>query len=241
MTFLYRLKKIGLTPYKLYMRQKNRHLTGFRKAAFELHYYRPSLFKFFKAHDTQDILHQVDLPKNSVVLDIGAYTGDWSKILMKLYDPYIIAFEPDPKNFKSLSKLAETHCRLTPLPYGVSDKDQRAQLSLSHMGSSIFPPPNSNGNMPTAEIELRAIDKVWNSLNLTTVNLMKINIEGGEFPLLEHMIECDMLKNVDTFMIQFHEWHPRAYHRRRKIRKALSKTHNCVWDYYFVWEKWDRK
>jgi hypothetical protein len=67
---------------------------------------------------------------------------------------------------------------------------------------------------------------------------MKINIEGAEFPLLERMIECNLLRKVDCFLIQFHEWHPGAYKRRRKIRKALSESHRLVWDYHFIWEKW---
>jgi hypothetical protein len=70
---------------------------------------------------------------------------------------------------------------------------------------------------------------------------MKINIEGAEFPLLERMIETELLKQVDCFMIQFHEWHPGAYHRRREIRKALRKSHKLDWDYHFVWEKWSVK
>ena len=59
-----------------------------------------------------------------------------------------------------------------------------------------------------------------------------------QFPLLEKMIEADLLRNVDCFMIQFHEWHPGAYGRRKKIQKELSKTHRLLWDYHFVWEKW---
>ena len=73
------------------------------------------------------------------------------------------------------------------------------------------------------------------------VDLMKINIEGSEFPLLERMIDCDLLGEVRCFLIQFHEWHPGAYRRRRRIQRALAKTHTKVWDYPFIWEKWQRR
>jgi hypothetical protein len=69
---------------------------------------------------------------------------------------------------------------------------------------------------------------------------MKINIEGAEFPLLDRMIKTGLLQNVDCFLIQFHEWHPGAYKKRRHIREALSRTHRLEWDYYFIWEKWVR-
>ena len=53
--------------------------------------------------------------------------------------------------------------------------------------------------------------------------------------------EKDMLGRVDTFLIQFHEWHPNARKRRIAIQQALSRTHTLEWNYDFVWEKWVRK
>jgi hypothetical protein len=109
------------------------------------------------------------------------------------------------------------------------------------LGSTIFTNPEHASDVETASTKIRAVDSVFKELNLKNVDLMKINIEGAEFPLLEKMIECQLLGNVDCFMIQFHEWHPGAYRRRKAILKELSKTHKLVWDYNFIWEKWVRK
>ena len=89
-------------------------------------------------------------------------------------------------------------------------------------------------------MEIAAVDRIWDELKLGQVDLMKINIEGAEFPLLDKMIKADLLNKVDCYMIQFHEWHPGAYRKRRRIREELSKTHRLEWEYYFVWEKWVR-
>lgn len=238
----YQIKKALMKPRTFFMRRKERHLTGFIKAALELHYYRPAFYKFIDATAAnKHILHEASIDAQSIVLDVGAYTGEWAQHLAERYDPYILAFEPDPQNYATLQKKAAINPKLTPIPYGLGDKDEVVQISISSMGSSIFNNPNAQTTKNTAEAQIHAIDSAWKMLSLSKVDLMKINIEGAEFPLLERMIECDMLKSVDSFMIQFHEWHPGAYHRRRRIRKALSKTHNCVWDYHFVWEKWDRK
>ncbi|MGC1507625.1 FkbM family methyltransferase [Ketobacter sp.] len=231
-----------MKPRTLIMRHKEKHLTGFTKAALELHYYRPSLYKFYRAEENNPhLLHEADLGPESLVLDVGAYNGDWAKKLIKRYNPTVLAFEPDPGNYNALKKKESEYPKLTAIPYGISDKNEASEIQLSHMGSSIFDIPNASGELKTATIQLHAVDTVWKDLDLKKVSLMKINIEGGEFPLLERMIDTDLIKEVESFMIQFHEWHPGAYHRRRKIRKALAKTHNCVWDYHFVWEKWDRK
>ena len=115
-----------------------------------------------------------------------------------------------------------------------------AEFTLKGLGSSMYDERDSSADAPRTTVEIAAIDRVWGELKLENVGLMKINIEGAEFPLLEKMIECDLLKCVDCFLIQFHEWHPGAYKKRRRIRDELAKTHRLEWDYYFVWEKWVR-
>ena len=88
---------------------------------------------------------------------------------------------------------------------------------------------------------IKDVALLWQSLQLKSVDLMKINIEGGEFSLLERMTDVNLHTQVDCFLIQFHEWHPNAYQRRARIRKTLAKTHNLQWDYHFIWEKWVRR
>jgi len=40
-------------------------------------------------------------------------------------------------------------------------------------------------------------------------------------------------------MVQFHEWHPKAYRRRWAIRKVLRRSHREVWCYPWIWELWE--
>jgi FkbM family methyltransferase len=236
---LYQLKKTALYPRKLYMRHKENLEPGFMRGALETHYYRPAFYKWLRAISADRLLlHEADIDSDSIVLDAGAYTGEWAQEIMDKYSPTIHAFEPDPRNYQQLERKAQAISRLMPYNFGLGDKNETVRMKLEHMGSSIFSDTSSKKEGPWADVEIRDIADTWNSLALDRVDLMKINIEGAEFPLLERMIEADLLKKVDCFMIQFHEWHPGAYRRRRKIRKAMSKTHRLVWDYHFVWEKW---
>ncbi len=156
------------------------------------------------------------------------------------YDPVIYAFEPNPRSFELLQQKAVSNPKLQPLPYGLGDEDLTVDFTLNGLGSSMCDDRSSNSGMPRIKVDIAAIDRVWRDLKLGHVDLMKINIEGAEFPLLDKMIRANLLNNVDCFMIQFHEWHPGAYAKRRRIREELSKTHRLEWDYYFVWEKWVR-
>jgi FkbM family methyltransferase len=235
----YQLKKALLYPRKLYMRQKENLEEGFIRSALELHYYRPAFYKWLAAiNANRHLLIEADIDADSVVLDAGAYTGEWAQEIIDRYNPTVHAFEPDPRNYKHLAKRAQANSRLIPHSFGLGDKSEHVRMSLELMGSSVFSDTSGKNGVPWAEIEIRDIVDAWQSLALGRVELMKINIEGAEFPLLERMIEANLLKNVDCFMIQFHEWHPGAYRRRRAIRKAMNKTHRLVWDYHFIWEKW---
>jgi FkbM family methyltransferase len=236
---LYQLKKTVLYPRKLYMRHKENFEPGFMRSAMELHYYRPEFYKWLGAISTNAmLLHEADIDSDSIVIDAGAYTGEWAQEIIDRYNPTIHAFEPDPRNYKKLEERARLQSHLIPYKYGLGDRNEAVRITLEFLGSTIFSDASDKKGVPSAEVEIRDIAETWNLLALDRVDLMKINIEGAEFPLLERMIAADLLEKVGCFMIQFHEWHPGAYHRRRDIRAALSKTHRLVWDYHFIWEKW---
>jgi FkbM family methyltransferase len=235
----YQIKKTLLYPRKIYMRYRENLKPGFMRSALELHYYRPAFYKWLKDRSANEhLLHEADISSESVVLDVGAYIGEWAQEIINLYDPEILAFEPDPRNFKQLEKRAQDNPRLTPYRYGLGEKNENVRMKLEYMGSSVISDDTENNEAPSASAEIRDIFDTWNTLTLERIGLMKINIEGGEFSLLERMIETGLIKKVDCYLIQFHEWHPGAYRRRKKIRKAMGKTHRLVWDYHFVWEKW---
>jgi FkbM family methyltransferase len=237
----YQFKKALLYPRKLYMRRKENFEPGFLRQAMELHYYRPAFYRWCGAVSANpDLLHEARIDSESVVIDAGAYIGEWAREIIDRYDATIHAFEPDPRNFKLLREKSQANPGIIAHEYGLGDKNDRVRMTLEFLGSTMFS-GSADENVPSAEVEIRDIVDVWQTLGYDRVDLMKINIEGAEFPLLERMVAADLLGKVDCFLIQFHEWHPGAYSRRRKIRKALSRTHTLAWDHHFVWEKWVRK
>lgn len=237
----YQIKKALMLPWKLYKRNQEKLEPGFIKSALELHYYRPTFYKWLAGvNANKNLLHEANLEHDSLVLDVGAYTGEWAQEVIELSNPKILAFEPDPFNFKQLEKRAAILPGLTAFPYGLGDKTEDVKISLEYLGSSIYNANDSTSDTATADAKIVDILEAWQSLSLDSVDLMKVNIEGGEFPLFERMIEANLIPRVNCFLIQFHEWHPGAYHRRWKIRRALRKTHRVVWDYHFIWEKWER-
>jgi hypothetical protein len=89
-------------------------------------------------------------------------------------------------------------------------------------------------------VQIRDVVGVLDELGIREVDLLKVNIEGGEYDLFDRLIETDWLRSVRLVSVQFHEWHPKAYRRRRAIRRALARSHTEVWCYSWVWEYWSR-
>lgn len=235
------IRKLLLYPRTLYMRWKFRGIAPSLRAMLELHSYSPAILGFVGATVCdRHLLHDADIGSQSIVLDVGAFTGKWADAVAELHDPVIYAFEPNPRSYARLEEKAANNRKLRPQQYGLGGRDETVEFTLNGLGSSMCDDRSRNRNVDKIQVKIAAIDSAWRSLSLDRVDLMKINIEGAEFPLLERMIETDMLDKVDTFLIQFHEWHPDARRRREVIQRALSQTHRQEWNYDFVWEKWVR-
>lgn len=235
---LYTAKKAVLTPRTAYMRHKERNFDELARRMFELHYYRRPVYNFAGATmANREILTDVEIDADSVVLDVGAFVGDWSEKISDRFDPTIYAFEPAASGVKAMHKKLGDRPKVHIFDYGLGGADQTAKLALAGPGSSIYTDESPFG---LVDIEIRDIAAVLGELAIDEVDLLKVNIEGGEFDLFDRLIETDWLPRVRLVLIQFHEWHPKAYRRRRSIRRELRRTHEEVWDYSWVWEYWRR-
>jgi len=79
-----------------------------------------------------------------------------------------------------------------------------------------------------------------NRWKIDEIDVLKINIEGGEYDLIDRLDQAGWLPRIRIVLVQFHEWHPKAYRRRRTNRRALQRHHREVWGYPWVWEQWQR-
>ena len=180
-----------------------------------------------------------ELNEESVVFDLGGYKGDFASALNDQYGCTVYVFEPHPKYYDACMQRFLSNDKVVPFNYGLSDKDGKFLLSDSVDGSSFLNPNHQDKN--AIECEIKEIFSVLKKLEISNINLMKINIEGGEYPILLHMIFVDKLSIVDNYQIQFHNFIENADSLRNNITEGLLKTHVRTWCYTFVWENWKRK
>jgi len=70
------------------------------------------------------------------------------------------------------------------------------------------------------------------------IDLLKLNIEGGEFELLEAILARNLADRFRNIQVQFHQVIPDYHQRWLGIRAGLVRSHQLTYDYYFVFENW---
>lgn len=177
-----------------------------------------------------------DLKPNSIVVDLGGYKGQWSSDIFSKYCCFIHTLEPVPEHYEYIQKRFERNQKITPHCFGLSDETRRATVSIDQDRSSLL-----RQGQNCKEVLLVRADRFFEKNNLSRIDLMKINIEGAEYDLLDYLIESNLIKRIANIQVQFHDFVPDAERRMSLIHKRLQETHEIAWQYPLVWESWKIK
>lgn len=184
----------------------------------------------------QTLSLQYPLSDKSICLDIGAYTGEYAVRLANQYNCRVFCFEPIREYFYTLVEATERFDNIKPFNFGIGVSDGYATISVEGNRSSVYRTAST-----TERIAIRGIDAVLADIGVSHIDFLKMNIEGMEYDLLEHIIATSLIKRISIIQIQFHSFVPNAYERRIRIREELAATHTCLYEYPFVWEAWRLK
>lgn len=189
---------------------------------------------------------QYPLTASSLVLDAGAYRGDFIDWCRTRWGCTVLAFEPCTEFADSIARrfasdIKGPPCKVGLHRFGLSGRTEQVTLSIHGDSTSVF--AMGDGGGATEQIELRDVAEVFAGVPLHEVDLFKINIEGGEYPLLDRMIETGLVERVKYFQIQYHGFGaPDPAAARDKIRAALEATHREEWCVNGgQWESWARR
>lgn len=236
----YDIRRAAGLPRQWWRRRKERGNDPLAISYLEASRYRKDAYNFIGARmENPELLSTFpDLTPGSRLVDVGAFQGRWSRAVVGKYDCEVEAFELAPEFWEPLREVAASVPQIRVHEYGLGARDEWVRISQTDMGSSVFVNPVSGTDVPWTNAHIRDIAEVWDELGWTRIAVMKLNIEGGEYDVLERLIETGLHSKVECFLVQFHEWIPRAHIRRRRILRALRATHEPRWSYPWVWEMW---
>lgn len=177
-----------------------------------------------------------NLNENSIVFDLGGYEGKWAAKIFSKYCCFIHIFEPVIEFASRIENRFSRNKKVTVYKFGLSNENKISKILIDKNSSSFY----KSGKEVTNARLVRAVDFIKKN-RIEKIDLMKINIEGGEYDLLEHLIVSGFIKKIKNIQIQFHDFIPNAKERMESIQKELKKTHRLTYQYIFVWENWVRK
>ena len=191
---------------------------------------------WFAINGDQTLRLDYRLDSQSVVYDVGGYLGDWSRPIYQKFRCRIEIMEPVKVFYEKLRQDFKNHPEINVHHFGLAGKNRKSKISLEAASSSTF--KSSSHSEP---IELVKASEFIAKKKESHIDLMKINIEGGEYELLEDLIDSGLIKKIGDIQVQFHIFVPDARQKRRQLQTKLSQTHYLTYNYPFIWENWRRR
>ena len=191
---------------------------------------------WFADRGDQTLRLNYKLDKSSVVFDVGGYLGDYAEAIFQKFGCRVYLFEPVPNFYDECVKRFSGNPSIICLNYGLSSRSGWFEINLNNNESSF---EKIGAGVTTQQAEVRSISEVVTELGIEKIDLIKINIEGGEFDLLPAIVDSGLVERIKYIQVQFHNFVPSAADARFCIRNSLEKTHREMWNYEFVWESWE--
>jgi len=178
-----------------------------------------------------------EIKENDIVIDIGANIGYYTLIFAKLVgkNGKVIAFEPDPSNFKLLKKNIEVngYKNVILVQKAVSTKNEILKLHLCDSNHAMHRIYDSKYGKESIDIEsINLDDYLGENMPLDKINFVKMDIEGSELFALGGM---QKLLNKNNSLKILTEFAPGAIMDSGKDPEELPKLlEDCGFKLYDV-------
>lgn len=181
---------------------------------------------------------RVDYPLNSssIVLDVGGFEGQWASDIYARYLCNIHIFEPVPKFAKDIESRFAKNQMIKIHQVALGAENGSIEINIEGDASSTL-----LGGDSCISVQQVAFSDWYQKIKSPQIALMKINIEGGEYALLDHLIKTRLINRIDQLQIQFHNFIHNAESLMSDIQLKLAETHEITYQFPFIWENWKRK
>lgn len=181
-------------------------------------------------------LFDIKLKPKSIIFDVGGYEGTFTnRLINNNAESNFYIFEPIFKYYKNIKNKFKNINNVFIFPFGLSNRDTKVPLEMNLDRTS-----HNKYIDDQADFELSSLKRISTFIvenKLSEIDLIKLNVEGAEYEILEDLIDSNLLKNIKVLLIQFHLNQSEDYNKYIKIRDKILMTHKCDFNSIFVWEK----
>lgn len=177
-----------------------------------------------------------NLGPEAVVFDIGGFQGNWAADMHDRYGAHVHVFEPHPRFCQQIRDRFKDQPAIVLHDFALGSAEGTLTLSDDGDASSSFRKASA-----TVTGRVEPVSAFFAREDIPVIDVMKMNIEGGEYDLLPALLDAGILPRIKLLQVQFHLFEAADIARREAIRARLAQTHDCDWNYDFVWEQWSRR
>jgi len=155
-----------------------------------------------------------------VVMDVGANVGAASVYFSLLYpEAAIYSFEPGSRAFRLLQANTAARPSIHPHNFGLFSSNRDAALYRGKYETGASSVATSESTRPESDpVTLRSVREWLDEQGISKVDVLKVDTEGCEVPILEAM--SDMLPSIKVVYLEYH-----SDDDRKAFDRILGDTH----------------
>lgn len=180
----------------------------------------PDSLATWYADNLEHLRYDYQVAPNDLIIDVGAFEGEWATRIYRDSHCRCIVVEPGVE--------------IGAFPHGqIINKAAGMHNGTLNMGGDRF----ARSVFYEGGLQVECFD--INSILNEPVAILKLNIEGSEYEILDHIIGHGKHKNIRNIQVQFHQIEGVPYEMwYEELAKKLSETHKLTWRYPYCWENW---
>jgi hypothetical protein len=156
--------------------------------------------------------------------------GAFASEISKRYGCLVVVFEPI--FFDKIPKLQN----VIVVDKAIGGKSGHALFNIRNDSTGMF-----QESEVSKIVSVIGIEDVLAGFPDRQIDLLKLNVEGMEFDILEAILEKGLAKRFVSIQVQFHSFIPDCESRLKSIREGLLKTHEMQWGKDWWFESWKLK
>lgn len=166
------------------------------------------------------------LSENSIVYSFGIGEDITFDIaIIEQHNCSVFGFDPTPKSIIWVTQQQNLSSKFIFFEYGIAEKsgmiDFYLPKNIEHVSGSIIKQDNVSEKQKV-KVEMKSWEDIVNSLGHKQIEILKMDIEGAEYDLLDSILESSV--PINQILIEFHE----RFFNDGKIRSidAIKKLKN---------------
>ncbi len=191
-----------------------------------------------------------------VFLDCGTHFGQGLEEIidiLKITDDWIIhTFEANPETYKIFveehlgsrkwithhNKAISDHCGVMTINIEVFDNGDKTGMGSSIVKLDDWNPWQTNHRDQFIQQEIECIDLskfIFENFEKDDYIVVKMDIEGAEFHVIDHLIETKAIEFINKMFI---EWHAEFFTNKKEMRKKQDSLFKQINSYGIKIESW---